>query len=41
MEVQMGTLPDGAVYAAQTTRDAKVKNIRVVFQNSGHRPVSQ
>ena len=28
LAVQMGALPDGAIYAAQTTLDAKAKNIR-------------
>ena len=28
-----------SLYAAQTTLDAKAKNIRVVIQNAGHRPV--
>jgi len=32
---------DGALYAAQTTLDAKAKNITVVIQNSGHRPVAK
>ncbi len=41
LAVQMKTLPDGALYAAQTTLDAKAKNIRVVIQNSGHRPVAR
>ncbi len=41
LAVQMNTLPDGALYAAQTTLDAKAKNIRVVIQNSGHRPASR
>jgi hypothetical protein len=41
LAVQMNTLPDGALYAAQTTLDAKAKNINVVIQNSGHRPVQQ
>ena len=41
LAVQMGALPDGATYAAQTTLEAKAKNIRVVIQNSGHRPLSQ
>jgi hypothetical protein len=41
LDVQMATLPDGALYAGQTTLDAKAKNIRVVIQNSGHRPVSK
>lgn len=38
LAVQMNTLPDGALYAAHTTLEAKAKNIRVVVQNSGHRP---
>ncbi len=41
LAVQMNTLPDGALYAGQTTLDAKAKNIRVVIQNSGHRPVAR
>ena len=41
LAVQMSSLPDGALYAAQTTLDAKAKNITVVIQNSGHRPVSR
>jgi hypothetical protein len=39
LAVQMNTLPDGALYAAQTTLDAKAKNIQVVITNSGHKPV--
>ena len=41
LAVQMSTLPDGALYAGQTTLEAKAKNITVVIQNSGHRPVQQ
>ena len=41
LAVQMATLPDGALYAAQTTLDATAKKIRVVIQNSGHRPVAR
>ena len=41
LAVQMSSLPDGALYAGQTTLDAKAKNITVVIQNSGHRPVSR
>jgi len=41
LAVQMASLPDGAIYAAQTTLDAKAKNIRVVIQNSGHRPMTK
>ena len=37
----MNTLPDGALYAAQTTLDVKAKNITVVIQNAGHRPVAK
>jgi hypothetical protein len=39
--VQMNTLPDGALYSAQTTLDAKAKNIQVVITNSGHKPVAR
>lgn len=39
--VRMATLPDGALYAAQTTLDATAKNITVVIQNSGHRPATR
>ena len=41
LAVQFGTLTDGTSYTAQTTLDAKAKNIRVVVQNSGHRPLAQ
>jgi hypothetical protein len=41
LAVQMSTLADGALYAAQTTLDVKAKNITVVIQNSGHRPVAK
>jgi hypothetical protein len=40
LAVQMSTLPDGALYAAKTTLDAKAKNIQVVITNSGHKPVT-
>ena len=39
LAVQMSTLPDGALYSAQTTLDATAKNIQVVITNSGHKPV--
>jgi len=41
LAVQMNTLPDGALYAAETTLEAKAKNITVVIQNAGHKPVSK
>ena len=40
LEVREGALPDGTTYTAQTTLEAPAKNIRVVIENSGHRPVS-
>ena len=41
LAVTMNTLPDGALYASQTTLKAKAKNITVVIQNSGHKPASK
>ena len=41
LEVQMGALPDGASYAARTTLDAKAKNVRVVVENAGYRPLAR
>jgi hypothetical protein len=40
LDVRFGALPDGTTYTAQTTLDAKAKNIRVVIENSGHRPLA-
>jgi urease beta subunit len=37
----MASLPDGALYAGQSTLDAKAKNLTVVVQNTGYRPVQQ
>jgi hypothetical protein len=41
LAVKMNTLADGALYAAETKLDAKAKNITVVIQNTGHRPVAK
>ena len=41
LAVQMTTLPDGAVYASQTTLNAPAKNIQVVIGNAGHRPMAR
>jgi hypothetical protein len=41
LAVKMNTLADGALYAAETKLDAKAKNITVVIQNTGHRPVQK
>ena len=41
LDVRFGALADGTSYSAETTLDAKAKNIRVVVQNSGHRPLTQ
>jgi len=37
--VTFGALADGASYAAETTLDAPAKHIKVVIQNTGHRPL--
>jgi hypothetical protein len=39
LDVQFGALSDGTSYQAQTTFVAAAKNIQVVIQNSGHRPL--
>jgi hypothetical protein len=39
LDVRFATLADGTSYTSQTTLDAKAKNIRVVVENSGHRPL--
>jgi hypothetical protein len=41
LTVRFVTLDDGTSYAAQTTLDAPEKKIRVVVENSGHRPVGR
>ena len=41
LNVEFRALADGTNYAAQTTLDAKAKNVRVVIQNSGYRPIGQ
>ena len=41
LDVKFAALPDGTSYAGQTTLDAKAKNITVVTQNSGYRPVAK
>jgi hypothetical protein len=41
LNVRFATLSDGTSYNAQTTLEAKAKNIRVVVENSGHRPLAQ
>jgi len=41
LAVKMNTLADGALYAGETKLDAKAKNITVVIQNTGHRPVAK
>ena len=41
LDVRFGTLTDGTSYTAQTTLEAKAKNIRVVVANSGHRPLAR
>ena len=41
LAVQMNVLPDGTGYVAKTTLDAKAKNIVVVIENTGHRPMAK
>jgi len=38
LAVKLGALTDGTTYTAETTLDAKAKNIRVVTQNTGYKP---
>lgn len=40
LAVRFGSLDDGTGFAAQTTLEAKAKNIQVAIQNSGHRPLT-
>jgi hypothetical protein len=39
LSVRMGMLADGTGFTEETTFDAVAKNIRVVIQNSGYRPL--
>jgi hypothetical protein len=39
LDVQFADLPDGTTYQSAATLDAAAKHVRVVVQNSGHRPV--
>jgi hypothetical protein len=39
LDVRFSPLPDGTNFPAQATLDARAKNITVVIQNSGHRPL--
>jgi hypothetical protein len=39
--VRFDALPDGTIYAAQSTLDAPARHVRVVVQNSGYRPAAR
>jgi hypothetical protein len=41
LNVLFGTLADATGYTAKTTLDVKAKNIRVIVENSGHRPLAR
>ena len=41
LAVQFGVLEDGTSHVAQSRLDAKAKNVSVVVQNSGYRPVGR
>jgi hypothetical protein len=40
LAVRYGALADGTSYSAQTSLEATAKNILVVIQNTGHRPLA-
>ena len=40
LDVRFAALDDGTRYTAKTTLDAKAKNIRVVVENTGYRPMT-
>ena len=37
----MSALADGAIFAEQTTLNASAKNITIVIQNAGYRPLAR
>ena len=41
LDVKLGTLTGGITYTSETALEAKAKNIRVVIQNTGHKPVAK
>jgi hypothetical protein len=41
LNVRMGSLTDGTGFTEQTTLEAAAKDIRVVIQNGGHRPMAR
>lgn len=41
LNVSMGVLPDGTIFAGRTQLDAKAKGLIVTVENSGHRRVAQ
>jgi hypothetical protein len=41
LDVRYAALQDGTSYPAETTLDAKAKNIKVIIQNSGYRPLAK
>lgn len=41
LDVRMGALADGTTYNEKVTLDAAEKNIRVVIENSGYRPLAR
>ena len=40
LDVAMGVLPDGTIYAARSVLDAKAKDITVTVENSGYRKIN-
>jgi hypothetical protein len=41
LDVRFGALADGTGYSARTTLESAEKNIRVVIENTGHRPIAR
>lgn len=41
LDVKMGALNDGTIYNERVTFDAAAKNIRVVIENSGYKPLAR
>ncbi len=41
LDVRFGKLADGSGYTARTTLNATAKNIQVVVENTGHRPLAR
>ena len=41
LNVRLATFPDGTIYTAQATLDAKAKSVKVTVENTGYRKLAQ